>query len=381
MQSGKDGNEVMRMDKKLDLSVYSVRTDLALEAREMATKDCPGELNGVRFHSEEDNGITVSKMVIETMEGAQLIGKMPGRYVTLEVPGLRTQDSELQDRVATRFAQEFHAFLQEIGIKQADSALIVGLGNWNVTPDAVGPMVVENVLVTRHLFELMPEQVEEGYRPVSAISPGVLGITGIETSEIVYGVIEKAKPDFVIAVDALASRALERVNTTIQISDAGISPGSGVGNKRKPLTKETLGIPVIAVGVPTVVDAVTIAHDTISYILAHLGRQIKEAKNPKPASRLTPGGFLLPGKQKRYTEDDMPSEAEKKTILGMIGELQEEEKRQLIHEVLAPLGHNLIVTPKEVDDYVEDIANIVASGLNAALHGSIDMNNVSAYTH
>ncbi|AMA72321.1 peptidase [Aneurinibacillus sp. XH2] len=369
------------MDKHLDLSIYSVRTDLALEAREMAEQEQAGELNGIRFHSEEEGGITVSKMVVETMEGAKRIGKMPGRYVTLEVPGLRSQDSELQDRVATRFAQEFHTFLSETGIKENDSALIVGLGNWNVTPDAVGPLVVENVLVTRHLFELMPEQVEEGYRPVSAISPGVLGITGIETSEIVYGVVEKTKPDFVIVIDALASRALERVNTTIQISDTGISPGSGVGNKRKPLTKETLGIPVIAVGVPTVVDAVTIVHDTISYILGHLGRQLKEAKNPKPSSRLLPRGFQFPGKVKRYTEEDMPDAEEKQAILGMIGGLEENEKRQLIHEVLAPLGHNLIVTPKEIDDYVEDIANVVANGLNAALHGSIDMDNVSAYTH
>ncbi|MBN6186218.1 GPR endopeptidase [Aneurinibacillus sp. BA2021] len=369
------------MEKQLDLSVYAVRTDLALEARELATEKQQGEVPGIRFQSEEEDGITITKMVIENMEGAERIGKQPGRYVTLEVPGLRTQDSELQDRVATRFAQEFNSFLNEIGITEQDSALIVGLGNWNVTPDAVGPMVVENVLVTRHMFQLMPEQVEEGYRPVSAISPGVLGITGIETSEIVYGVIEKTQPAFVIAVDALASRALERVNTTIQISDAGISPGSGVGNKRKPLTKETLGIPVIAVGVPTVVDAGTIVHDTIAYMLAHLGRQLKEARNPKPSNRLAPTGFTFPGKVEPYTEEDMPNEAEKKAILGMIGELEENEKRRLIHEVLSPLGHNLIVTPKEVDDYVEDIANIIANGLNAALHGSIDMENVSAYTH
>lgn len=370
------------MEDKLDLSVYNIRTDLALEARELASEHAPETaLNGVQFRTEEENGIIVSTMIIDTDEGAQFIGKAKGRYVTLEVPGLRSHDSELQDRVTTRFASEFANFLKEIGITEDKSALIVGLGNWNVTPDAVGPMVVENVLVTRHLFQLMPEQVEDGYRSVSAISPGVLGITGIETSEIVHGVIEKAKPDFIIAIDALASRALERVNTTIQISDAGISPGSGVGNKRKPLTKDALGIPVIAVGVPTVVDAVTIVHDTINYLLGHLGRQVKEAKNPRPASRLAPGGFSLPGKVKRYTEDDMPTPEEKQAILGMIGGLEEQETRQLIHEVLVPLGHNLIVTPKEVDDYVEDIANIVASGLNSALHRAVDMDNTSAYTH
>lgn len=153
------------------------------------------------------------------------------------------------------FAKEFSYFLEEVGVTKEASCLIVGLGNWNVTPDALGPIVVENVLVTRHLFQLQPESVEEGFRPVSAIRPGVMGITGIETSDVIYGIIEKTNPDFVIAIDALAARSIERVNSTIQISDTGIHPGSGVGNKRKELSKETLGIPVIAIGVPTVVDA------------------------------------------------------------------------------------------------------------------------------
>ncbi|WCK53501.1 GPR endopeptidase [Aneurinibacillus sp. Ricciae_BoGa-3] len=370
------------MSKKLDLSKYAVRTDLALEARELAAEKAgPGEVKGVKFHTEEDHGMTVSRIEVLNEEGAQFIGKLPGRYLTIEVPGLRTQDTNLQDRVTRRFARELFVYIKEMGLPDDASALVVGLGNWNVTPDAVGPMVVENILVTRHLFQLMPDAVEEGYRPVSAVSPGVLGITGIETSEIVYGVVDKTKPDFVIAVDALASRALERVNTTIQISDTGISPGSGVGNKRKPLNKETLGIPVIAVGIPTVVDAATIVHDSITYLLGHLGRQVNEARNPKPSGRLLPKGFSLPGKVKKYTEKDMPSEQDRKMLLGIVGELDEDKKRQLIHEVLAPLGHNLIVTPKEVDDYVEDIANVVASGLNAALHAAIDMDNVSAYTH
>ncbi|WP_027417688.1 GPR endopeptidase [Aneurinibacillus terranovensis] len=370
------------MEEKLDLSRYGVRTDLAVEARELTNESTGAkEINGVRYETEEDNGITVSRIEILTAEGAEAIGKLPGRYVSLEIPGLRTQDTELQNRVTRRFAHEFHRFLKELGIREDAGALIVGLGNWNVTPDAVGPMVVENVLVTRHLFKLMPEQVEEGYRPVSAISPGVLGITGIETSEIVYGVMEKAEPDFIIAIDALASRSLDRVNTTIQIADTGISPGSGVGNKRKPLNKETLGIPVIAVGIPTVVEAATIVHDAMTYLLGHLGRQVNEARHPKAAGRLVPQGFRLTGNTRKITEEDMPNEQDRKLLLGLVGELDEQKKRALIYEVLAPLGHNLIVTPKEVDDYVEDIANIVANGLNAALHSAIDMDNVSAYTH
>lgn len=200
------------------------------------------------------------------------MGKKPGSYLTLEVQGIRQQDTELQQKVERIFAKEFSYFLEEVGVSKEASCLIVGLGNWNVTPDALGPIVVENVLVTRHLFKLQPESVEEGFRPVSAIRPGVMGITGIETSDVIYGIIEKTKPDFVIAIDALAARSIERVNSTIQISDTGIHPGSGVGNKRKELSKETLGIPVIAIGVPTVVDAVSITSDTIDFILKHFGK-------------------------------------------------------------------------------------------------------------
>ncbi|BBP90856.1 hypothetical protein BsIDN1_44740 [Bacillus safensis] len=152
--------------------------------------------------------------------------------------------------------------------------------------------------MTRHLFELQPENVQEGYRPVSSLSPGVMGLTGIETSDIIQGVIERSKPDFVIAVDALAARAVERVNTTIQISDTGIHPGSGVGNKRKELSKETLGIPVIAIGVPTVVDAVTIASDTIDYVLKHFGRELKMIDHPALLCRLV----LTFGKKKTLTK-------------------------------------------------------------------------------
>jgi spore protease len=369
------------IDKDLDLSRYSVRTDLALEAHQLAAERTgTPSLPGVDMQTENEEGIVVTWVHVKNDEGARQIGKLPGKYVTIEVPGLRRKDTDLQNQVATKFTQVFHQFLQEAGITKKAKALVVGLGNWNVTPDALGPIVVENVLVTSHLFELMPNEVHEGYRPVSALSPGVLGITGIETSEIVYGVIERTKPDFVIAVDALASRALSRVNTTIQISDTGINPGSGVGNKRKPISRDALGIPVIAIGVPTVVDAVSIANDTIDYVLSHMGRQLKESRTPTPAKRLTPQGFSF-GRPKPFTEEDEPSSEGKKVIMGLIGTLGEEEKRQLIREVLQPLGHNLIVTPKEVDEFIEDIGNIIANGLNAALHEAIDKTNVSAYTH
>ncbi|WP_199624619.1 GPR endopeptidase [Paenibacillus alkalitolerans] len=331
----------------IDLSAYSVRTDLALEAKEMASQTQGENIPGVKTQSFEDKGIYVTMIEITSQQGAEALGKQPGHYLTIEVPGLRQKDSELQDRVATLFAKEFAKYLQELNINKDAKILIVGLGNWNVTPDALGPIVVENLMVTRHYFELMPDQVAPGYRPVSAVAPGVLGITGIETSEIVQGIVEKTKPDLVIAVDALASKALERVNTTIQIADSGITPGSGIGNKRKGLTQDILGIPVIAIGVPTVVYASTIVNSTIEMLSQNFGKQTQNTS----------------------------------AIMGMLPDMTENDRLNMVREVLMPNGHDLLVTPKEIDQFIEDIANIIASGLNAALHEAVDKNNVSAFTH
>ncbi len=331
----------------MDLSGYSVRTDLALEARELAGPRFAGNIPGVTVHMDEDDEIRVTVMDIETEEGSRAIGKLQGHYVTLEVPGLRQKDSQLQDRVATKLAQHFERFLEKLGIPKHARILIIGLGNWNVTPDALGPLVVENVMVTRHYFELMPDQVAPGYRPVSAVAPGVLGITGIETSDIVQGIVQQSQPDLVIAVDALASKALERVNTTIQIADTGIHPGSGIGNKRKGLTRQTLGVPVIAIGVPTVVYASTIVSSAFDMRRSHFAEQTQNTAQ----------------------------------ILGLIDSMEEQERLGLVKEVLNPLGHDLLVTPKEIDQFIEDIANIIASGLNAALHEAVDTHNVAAYTH
>jgi len=365
----------------LDLSKYSIRTDLAVEAREMVLEQQTDEkkeefLNGVQIKERKEDGINISEVIV-TKEGSEKLGKKEGRYLTLEIQGIRQQDSELQMKVVNVFAKEFAKFLDDLHIKKDASCLIVGLGNWNVTPDALGPIVCENVLVTRHLYQLQPEHVEEGYRPVSALAPGVMGITGIETSDIIAGVIKETKPDFLIAIDALASRSIERVNTTIQISDTGIHPGSGVGNKRKELSKDTLGIPVIAIGVPTVVDAVTIASDTIDFILKHFGRELKEGG--RPSRSLAPAGLTF-GEKRVLTDDDMPDENRRKTFLGIVGTLEDDEKRTLIREVLSPLGHNLMVTPKEVDVFIEDMANVIANGLNAALHSKVDDQNTGFYT-
>jgi spore protease len=373
------------MKDAVDLSKYSVRTDLAIEAREMAILERSGTV-GQEENLSQIEGVIIKEKVVDdikislvevTGEGEKQIGKKPGRYLTMEVQGIRQQDSQLQQKVEEVFASEFSHFLEGNGIKKKDSCLVVGLGNWNVTPDALGPMVCENLLITRHLFELQPENVEEGYRSVSALAPGVMGLTGIETSDIILGIVEKTKPDFVLAIDALASRSIERVNSTIQISDTGIHPGSGVGNKRKELSKETLGIPVIAIGVPTVVDAVSITSDSIDLILKHFGKELREGNRPSRA--LAPAGLSF-GERRKLTDEDMPGEKHRKTFLGMIGTLPDEEKRKLIYEVLSPLGHNLMVTPKEVDVFIEDMANLIANGLNASLHTAVDQGNTGYYT-
>lgn len=366
------------MKGDLNLEKYQVRTDLAVEAHELTTeKNQQPSIEGIVIKENNIEGIKMTTMDISE-EGAEKVGKKAGHYLTFEMQGIRKRDSELQDKVEEVFAKQFAEFIRSLDISKEASCLIVGLGNWNVTPDALGPVAVEKILITKHLFDLSPENVSEGFRPVSAISPGVMGVTGIETSDIINGVIEKTKPDFVVAIDALASRSIERVNTTIQISDTGIHPGSGVGNNRKELSYETLGIPVIAIGCPTVVDAVTITSDTIDFILKHFGHEIR-TKN-KPSKALTPSGMTF-GEKRELTDEDLPDENQRKTFMGIVGSLNEDEKRKLIREVLAPLGHNLMVTPKEVDDYIEDMANVIAGGLNASLHGEVNQQNISAYTH
>ncbi len=370
------------MGEKLDLSMYSIRTDLAVEAREMVIEEqkesvSSENIEGVIVKEREVRGVKVSSVEI-TEQGAMTIGKKKGMYLTLETLGIRQHDTELQQVVEEVFAKELSEFIKQLGISDDASCLVVGLGNWNVTPDALGPMAVENLLITKHLFDLQPENVAEGFRSVSAISPGVMGITGIETSDIIFGVVEKTKPDFIIAIDALAARSIQRVNSTIQISDTGIHPGSGVGNKRKELSQETLGIPVIAIGIPTVVDAVSITSDTIDFILKHFGKEMREGD--RPSKRLTPAAMTF-GEKRELTEEDLPKEKDRSTFLGLVGTLPDEEKRRLIHEVLSPIGHNLMVTPKEVDTFIEDMANVIAGGLNAALHHEVDQENYGAYTH
>lgn len=320
----------------------NIRTDLAIEAKEIHDKDGKRDITGVNVDTDGDEEIKITRVKISEESGAQIMGKPMGNYITIEVPHLKDKDIDLMEDVSRTIAKEL---IKLVDLKDDSSILIVGLGNWNVTPDSLGPKVVEKVLVTRHMTQYVPEQIEEGVRPVCALSPGVLGITGIETSEIILGVVNRIKPDLVIAIDALASRKMERVNTTIQIADTGINPGSGVGNNRKELSKDSLGVSVIAIGVPTVVDAATMANDTIDMVIDNL---IKETKGEK--------GFY-----------------------DMLKHLDREEKMLLINEVLSPQMKDMMVTPKEIDSLIEDISDVVADGLNISLHPGIHMDDVGRF--
>lgn len=325
------------------------RTDLTLEAQELfkekaiQQKQEIGDVPpGVVLDTAGDEDIKITRVRVISPIGEESIGKPMGTYITLEVPGIRDNDQELFERTSKALSQEL---VNILNLGEKTTILIVGLGNWNVTPDALGPKVVSKLMVTRHLFEYVPDQIDEGVRPVCAIAPGVLGITGIETGEIVKGIVDKVKPDVLIAIDALASRKMERVNSTIQIADTGISPGSGVGNKRMDISKATLGIPVIAIGVPTVVDAATMANDTIDLVLDSMIKQSPQGSE----------------------------------FYNMLNSIDRNEKYMMIQEVLQPYVGNLVVTPKEVDEAVDKIAKLIANGLNIALHQGITQADVNRY--
>lgn len=356
---------------------YGVRTDLAVEAKDMYVEKekQTDKVPGVRVKEDTYRDVKISHIEI-SKQGEKSLNKKPGSYITIFAEGVKKQDTKMQTNASKVLAVQIQKIMKKNNIEQGSKGLIVGLGNWQVTPDALGPMTVEKVMVTNHLFELNYETVSSGYRPVAAISPGVMGVTGMETSDIILSIIDKFKPEFVVVIDALASRSIERINETIQITDTGIHPGSGVGNKRKELSKETLGIPVIAIGVPTVVDAVTIASDTLDYLLKHMGRELKEKDTPR--STLLPTN--IPIRHENLTNDDLPDEEKRSTFLGLVGNLSDVEKRSLLEEVLSSSGRNLIVTPKEIDGFMIDMAHLIAQGINAALHEKVTVDQDAHYT-
>lgn len=343
------------MKHEIDLKKYQIRTDLAIEAIGQNEKT-----KGIISSQEIIDNIKITDVTIDA-EGSKKIGKKPGNYITIEFEDIT--DYNNSEKVKKIFVRKLKNLIDKNKIKESDSCLIIGLGNSNSTPDSLGPKTIDNIIVTNHLF--LYGNVEKGFRRTFALNPGVMGNTGIETSELIKSVIGAVKPDFVLVIDALASQSIERVNKTIQMTDTGIHPGSGVGNSRKEISKEILNIPVIAIGVPTVVDAVTIVSDTINYMFKHYTYTKNNINNPV--------NKLIPITSVNYLKKDIKvSKDDKKTLLGVIGNLEDIEIRQLIFEVLTPIGYNLMVTPKEIDFLIEKLSDIIGNGINNALHAKVE---------
>lgn len=340
------------MSNQIDLSKYTLRTDLAIDV-------ISDDLEGIESNVENFNDIKVTNVLVKEV-GSKKINKKIGNYITIEFSDIT--DYNHSEALKEVFSKKLKCLLEKMKINSSASCLIIGLGNDKSTPDALGPLVINNILVTNHLF--LYGDVEKGFRKVSAISPGVMGQTGIETSDLIKGIISSIDTDFIIVVDALASQSIERVNKTIQMTDTGIHPGSGIGNKRKEISSDTLKKPVIAIGVPTVVDAVTIVSDTINYMYKHYS-YTKDNIN-KPINRLITGGV-------NYLKKDVSVDNNlKQELFGVIGNLNDDEVKQLIFEVLSPIGYNLMVTPKEIDFEIEKLSDIIGNGINRALHNKVD---------
>jgi spore protease len=349
-----NNNEV----KIMELDKFKIRTDLAFEALDIEKIEDVSEVINDEF---EHDKFIIKRTVIPEKVGKE-INRKPGIYYCLDTTAIKTHDHDDLVKCEEALSLIIKEVLKAENINPSQQkGLLVGLGNVNVTPDALGPMVMDNVIVTRHMFILNPEEVSEGISEISAIAPGVMGNTGIETYDITEAVIKRIEVDYVIVVDALAAKAVSRVNKTIQVTNTGISPGSGVGNTRKELSKETIGIPVIAIGVPTVVDAVTIAYDTIDLMLKYFNQKMNEKE--------TPGQKIIFAPEKiNLTNAQHPEEKYTKEFLGEFGLLGEEEKIQLLQEVLTPNGYNLMVTPKEIDIDIENLTRVISGAIDRTLH-------------
>ncbi len=338
---------------EINLDKYEVRTDLALENIENDKLDIETTTKMIKTTK-------ITRIIVKKHE--KNIGKKKGLYISIEYEDITDHDN--LEHVKKIFSDELKSVLDRWNIEIEDECLIIGLGNEHSTPDALGPKTINNILVTRHLFTLAPNDIEEGFRCVSAINPGVMGITGIETSDVILSIVDKIKPKFIIVVDALLASSIEKVNKVIQITDAGINPGSGVGNYRNEISKDVIGIPVIAIGIPTVVDATTIVNDTINFMIKNFSYQKENLNNP--INRMVPSGKI------DYTTKEIKelSLEDKTKYIGLLGSLEEDARRKLIYEVLSPIDYNLIVTPKEIDSLIEKMCLLLGNGINEALHES-----------
>ncbi|WP_018247808.1 GPR endopeptidase [Orenia marismortui] len=326
-----------------ELEQLSTLTDLAVEARNLAVERTGGEIQGVAVEEEEKENVKVTRIQVMNQQAAQRIGKAPGNYITIESESLRVADKLTQEYISGVLSEEINKLINynalQPGMQGEPTILVVGLGNWNATPDALGPEVIHHLLVTRHLYDSSPADAKQGMRPVCALAPGVLGLTGIETAEIIRGVVDRVHPNLIIAIDALAAKESSRLASTIQISDTGIYPGSGLGKNRVGITQQDMGVPVLAIGMPTVINSVNIVNDTI--------KQLMNNPNVQPSLR----GSLE----------------------------QNNNHQQIIQNILQPFMGDLIVSPKGIDQLIRDTSKIIAGGINVALHPDIKAEDVSLY--
>ena len=321
---------------KIDLSKFNIRTDLIIE-------------NNTLEHEEiQKDNMTITKTIKD------------GYYITLSFQDIT--DFDYRELVGKNLELIIKDILKINKIKENDSCLIVGLGNSLSTPDSLGPKTLKDITVTNHLFTY--GHVKDGIRRTFVFAPGVMANTGMETSTTIKAIIQEIKPGFVIVIDALASKSVDRINKTIQITDTGIHPGSGVGNNRAEISKKTIGIPVIAIGVPTVTTAKTIVMDTINYLYKH----ISYIKNNASINKLT---YHKTNYKNKISKLDL-TKAEKNDLLGLFGTLSDKEQSSLIEEVLVNLDLNLIVTPTEIDFLIDKLSNMIASSINRALHRQIN---------
>lgn len=340
------------MGNRIDLSKFNIRTDLVIDS----------EINNDYVTKRSVND-SINVTSIEVNDEVSLkLNKKEGTYITIEFADITNHEDKVV--VEEVLSLELDKILKKNNISDSDSGLVIGLGNRFSTADSLGPKVVDKIMITRHLFELKTD-VKDGIRCVSGISPGVMANTGIETVDIIMGIIKNIKPKFLVVVDALASSSIDRINKTIQITDTGIHPGSGIGNNRKEISLETIGVPVIAIGVPTVVESSIIVSDTIYYLFKHLSY----IKNNYESNKLVvshSGDYI-----NRIKEQEMDIR-EKENLSGIIGTLSEEEKLDLTREVLNSINYNMIVTPKEIDFLIDNLSEVISSSINKSLHKAVD---------
>jgi len=309
--------------------------DLAIEAHSLLRGEANREIPGVTHETKEyDNTASVSIIKIINEEGAKIMGRPLGSYITLTVPSLpQNQTGRLIKPVSGILAEYLKELIPQH--EQEKPILVVGLGNWQITPDALGPQTTNFIQATNHFYRYATKDEQNRLQAVATFAPGVLGLTGLESAEIIKGVVKQIKPQFIIVIDSLASASLARINTTIQLTDSGISPGSGVANHRYAINPETMELPVIAIGVPTVVNAATIISETLTELFNSL----------PPSTNL---------KQENYQEP-------------------------IIEQLLSPFTEGLIVSPKEIERFIPHMAKLLAAGITQALHPGADSNNYYLY--